>query len=159
MAMLTKMLLLMICLAFALHIIGVSSPMISFGSIILNGLSDGPTYSFYSQQINILDVIIKALMGMIESAISSWSGALIAGSIAIGVGVLFWAGTSNSELAAMVVKIALMMIIGSFIILPTGAILSNATPILPSPWSLLFVMIINLMWLAAILEFVNGGVA
>jgi len=143
-----------------MHLIGVSSPLFSFGAITLNGVSDGVTYNFYEQQVNILDVIINAIMGMVQSAMSSWSNALLsAGAIAIGSGVLFWAGTSNSELAAMVVKIATLMIIGSFIILPTGAMLSASTPVLPSPWDLFFIMMINLMWFVAIFEYVNNGVA
>jgi hypothetical protein len=159
-----KTIIMMVCLSAVLHVGGYQTPLLSYSNIGVSNVTNS-TFVNGAMPTNFISLIIGSITGFLtgiyntlDNTLATFGlGGLVIGLLGIGVGIA--AITFNPELLGWSLKAAVILIIGDLFIIPSAALINAGTPILPQPWLMVFVLLINFMWLAACLNLLNGGEA
>ena len=166
MGLMSNMILLSICLSFGLYLVsgttlgaghGYEGSFMRYNNTSINGMNntDAQSMPMISKQVNFLDVLLEGF-GQMANTIVSWGWLGMLGTIATGV-VVGYLALSGSELAGTLIKFILLMFLGSFILGPTDNLMGSMNNILPAMWSQFVIVIFNLMWVFAVLSYLNGA--
>lgn len=152
-----KTIFLLICLSVILSVAGYHTALSSFMTPGIPGVPNSG-FSLTTTVTNFIAAIIDNIgdfIGLIYNTLnSSLTNAIIGGLIIIGVG---GAMLLNSDVMKFAIEGSILAVICNIFLIPSIELINTSSPILPQPWLTMFILVLNVMWLASCLTILHGG--